>query len=83
MSKVVVAVRDLKASAFLHPHFQVSKGVAIRSFSDAVHDKQSMISQHPQDYQLYLLGELDEASGHLTALELPELLCSAIDFVTA
>ena len=52
---VIVAVRDLKASAFVHPHLQVSDGVAVRAFSDAVLDKNSAVSAHPQDYQLFCL----------------------------
>lgn len=81
MSKVIVAVRDLKASAFLHPHFQVSTGVAVRSFSDAVADKSSMISQHPADYQLFKVGEFDDVTGLITPILVPELLASAIEFV--
>ena len=51
MGKVIVAVRDLKASAFVHPHFAVSSGVAIRSFGDAVADEKSSLHDHAADYQ--------------------------------
>ena len=78
---VIVAVRDLKASAMLHPHCQISTGVAIRSFGDAVLDKQSSISAHPQDFQFFHCGNLDDRTGIVTPLLTPELLASAIDFV--
>lgn len=81
MSKSVVAIRDLKASAFLYPHFEVSDGVSVRSFGDSVNDERSLISQHPQDYQLFKVGEFDERTGLITPLLTPELLASAIEFV--
>lgn len=81
MSKAIVAVRDLKASAFLHPHFQVSTGVAVRSFGDAVNDTKSEIAAHPQDFQLFHVGDFDERTGLITPLLTPELLASAIEFV--
>lgn len=80
---VIVAVRDLKASAFVHPHLQVSDGVAVRAFSDAVLDKNSAVSAHPQDYQLFHCGDFDDRTGIVTAALTPELLASAIDFVKA
>ena len=81
MGKVIVAVRDLKASAFVYPQFAVSAGVAIRSFGDAVADSQSALHAHAADYQLFKLGDLDDVTGLITPVLVPELLAYAVDFV--
>lgn len=56
----VFTVYDSKAEAYLQPFFSVSKGAAIRSFSDAINDSQSTIGKHPEDYILFALGSFDD-----------------------
>lgn len=60
---LLCAVWDNKVGAFMQPFVSRSKGEAIRSFSDAVGDKQSPFCKHPEDYHLASLGEFDDNSG--------------------
>lgn len=61
----IVAVRDRAADVFGQPFFVPSIGGAIRSFGDEVNRKDSnnAFSQHPEDFDLYLLGEYDDNDG--------------------
>lgn len=59
------AVRDAKAEAYLRPFFADTRGVAVRSFSDAVNDGSSPFFAHPEDYSLWELGAFDQESGVL------------------
>lgn len=65
MKLVVVSVRDRAVDNFGTPFFVVSKGQAIRSFSDEINRKadDNMLNRHPEDYDLYELGEFDNDSG--------------------
>lgn len=73
------AVRDAKALAFMQPFFSVQSGSAIRAFDDAVNDGKSPFFFHPEDYILYELGEFDDQSGALTAIEPIKMLVVGLD----
>lgn len=64
----VVAVRDRATDAYMNPFIVPSLGVAIRSFQDEVNNPQSPMNLHPDDYDLYHLGEFDQERGSLTSL---------------
>lgn len=76
----VFAVHDSKAEAFLRPFTTLTRGQAIRGFSDAVNDKGHEFNKHPDDYTLFQIGEFDEQSGILVA-GTPETLGNAIQFL--
>lgn len=65
MKYVVLAVRDIKADAFARPMFVQSQGTGIRSFGDEVQRvaPDNLLHTHPEDFELYALGEYDEADG--------------------
>lgn len=67
MKTLIVAVRDRVSVAFMQPNFVGSKGGAIRAFADAVNSRdeksRSMIAQHPEDFDLFLLGSYDDETG--------------------
>lgn len=61
----VVSIRDRALDAFAVPFFVASVGQAIRSFADEVNrvDNNNQLNKHPDDFDLYLLGEYDDESG--------------------
>lgn len=61
----VVSVYDRAADAFGRPIFVAALGQAIRSFQDEINrDAQdNPMSQHPDDFDLFYLGQFDDASG--------------------
>lgn len=55
---VLVSIYDSKAETYTPPHPSQSKASAIREFEVLVNDGgKSMISQHPEDFSLHLVGE--------------------------
>lgn len=83
LKRLCFGVKDVKAGAFTaDPIFALTKGMAIRGFTDAVNDPSLPFNKHPGDYQLWMLGELDVVSGVLTPLDGgPECLGDAAQFL--
>ena len=61
----VVAVKDRAADAFMRPFFVPTIGMAVRSFQDEVNRQSAdnAMFAHPEDYDLYSLGQFDEEAG--------------------
>lgn len=81
------SIFDKKAGTYSNPMFLVSDGVARRSLLDALDDPKTLIHAHPEDFELYCVGEFDEVTGSLLpitengAVVPPRFLSSALDFV--
>lgn len=82
MKLKVFALFDSKAAYYGTPFFLQNKMVAMRSFSDLVKDPQSMVSKHPEDFNLYEIGEYDDSTGVMKS-EPPLALGNATQFVTS
>jgi len=74
------AVLDKAVMAYMTPFFCRAKGEAIRTFSDAVNDKQSPFFRHPSDFELFYVGGFDPANGHCVVVS-SERLVTALDVV--
>lgn len=76
MKLVLCSVKDRAADAYGRPMFVPSVGVAIRSFSDEVNrkDADNQLYNHPDDFDLYELGEFDDNTGLFALYEQPKLL---------
>lgn len=68
------AVYDSKSEAFGMPMFQRSIAEAIRSFTDAAADSNTMLFKHPGDYTLFEIGEYNQITGVLDCLPTPRSL---------
>lgn len=66
MRHKIVAVHDRALDAYLRPFFTPALGAAIRSFQDEINRADSDINKHPDDYDLYHLGDWDDATGAFT-----------------
>lgn len=71
MKTTVCAVRDSAMLAFAQPMFVPAPGVAVRSFTNEVNraDPQNMLSQHPDDFELWWIAEYHEEEGMFTMPE--------------
>ncbi len=78
---MVFGVFDCKAAAYSNPVFLVSRGIALRMFSDVVAGKDSPLSAHPADFSLHQLGTFDPNSGELFSEDKPIFIVSASDVV--
>ena len=76
-----VVVRDSALDAFLRPFFAPSLGVAERSFADEVNRDDSEMGKHPDDYELYFLGDYLEDSARFLLRDQPQLMSRAKDVV--
>lgn len=65
----VFSVFDSKAAAYLPPFFQATAGMAARVFQDACHDEKHQFNRHAGDYTLFQIGEYDDETGKLVALD--------------
>lgn len=76
----IFSIYDNKAETFNTPMYVPAKGVAIRAFSDQANDPQSMLNKHPQDYELFCIGDFDADIGLLTPMT-PQSIGPAADFI--
>jgi len=81
MEKKIYSVFDIKGKVYTRPFFMNYHGEALREFGDAVQDEKTRFHAHPEDYQLFYLGEFDDVSGIFTSLPHPENLGSALNFI--
>lgn len=77
MKYVITVVRDAAANVYGQPMFLGSKGQAIRAFSDEVQRDaaDNMLFKHPNDFELFYVGEYDDATA---SFDCPEPLVSLI-----
>jgi hypothetical protein len=76
MKLIICTVKDRAADAYGRPMFVPSTGVAIRSFSDEINrnNAENQLYNHPDDFDLYELGEFDDNTGLFSLHEQPKLL---------
>jgi hypothetical protein len=76
MKQIICTVKDRAADAYGRPMFVPSAGVALRSFSDEINrnNADNQLFNHPDDFDLYELGEFDDNSGLFALHEQPKLL---------
>jgi hypothetical protein len=69
------AIRDRATDSFGNPMFLVSRGQAVRSFTDEINrqDRENQLYAHPDDFDLYYLGEYVTDKGSFQAIE-PEMI---------
>jgi hypothetical protein len=76
MIQHICTVKDRAADAYGRPMFVPSTGVAIRSFSDEINrnSADNQLYNHPDDFDLYELGQFDDNTGLFTLHDQPKLL---------
>lgn len=67
----ILAIRDRAVDAFGVPIFVPAVGAAVRSFSDEINRPESPYAVHPEDYDLFHLGEYDAAAGAIRPYDKP------------
>ena len=80
MMHFVVSIKDRAAEVFNRPFFVPHRNVAIRDFTDEVNRVagDNQLNKHPDDFDLYLLGEFDDSRGAFVNNE-PQVLVRAKD----
>lgn len=81
MKLKVYTVYDCKAECYLKPFYCLSKGEAIRSFTEIANDKSSQIGKYPEDFTLFELGEWCDSDAQFNLYKSSVALGCAIEFV--
>lgn len=81
MQLKMFSIRDQKTEVFNTPFFQKTMGEAERNFAQTVNDPKTMLHQHPQDFDLYYLGEYDDNTGKFVVCDTPQHVSKAIAFI--
>lgn len=76
----VFSIRDAKAEVYHNPWFAKTHAEAERSFASLVRDGKSQVSQFPEDFDLYYVGDFDDQKGVIHSLDTPQHMHKAIQF---
>lgn len=63
MKLKLFAIYDRALTAYMQPFGAQSAGAAIRAFGDGVNDPAHVMNKHPEDYELWYLGDFDDQTG--------------------
>lgn len=80
--KLLFAIHDSVANEYNPPVCFASIAVAVRFFGDLC-KKDSIISNHPSDFRLCLLGSFDCSRGSIVSLDEVNIVAKATDFLSA
>ena len=74
-------VVDAKTGVYSHPFYEVTRGSAVRAFTDTVHTKDHPFNRHPEDYSLCYLGQYDDSNATIVS-GVPEIIATAINVIS-
>lgn len=74
------SVYDAKGKFFGVPFFMLNEGLASRAFDDLVNDPHSFVNKHPEDYQLYEIGEFRDDEAVMVTLTPMKLVATGLQF---
>lgn len=74
----IYSIRDSKGEVYNTPFFQRTEGEARRNFMDLVNDEKSRIAKYPEDFHLYHIGEYNDTTGKIDALDTPQHIVDAV-----
>lgn len=65
MNIVILVIRDSASKSFGIPQFTPAIGVFTRDLGDLVNgqDRKHPFAAHPEDYEVFKIGEYDDATG--------------------
>lgn len=81
--KPILVVKDRALNVYNLPFTQQTVAQAVRGFTDEVNSDptRSGVAQHPDDYDLYLIGQYDEQTANIKPLDMIELVVRGKDLV--
>lgn len=74
----IFSIRDAAAEAFFPPFFMATRGMAMREFETACKNTESNIGRYPSQFNLYELGEFDDAVGTIDVHPEPHLVIQGL-----
>lgn len=77
----VFSVFDVKAGSYMQPFFMQATGMAVRAFTDLLHDESTVFGKHPEDYTLFAIAEWDDQKGLFTSYDNHLNLGTGLEFL--
>lgn len=74
MSLIIFSVYDKKAGSFNTPFFAPTEEVGRRAFIDLCRDERTTVAMHPEDFDLFAMGEFSSTSGGIAATNIRQLM---------
>lgn len=74
------AIYDNKTEAFNAPFFAPTDGAAVRMIQDALADPNTMLARHPQDFNLFHVGEWHSKTAQVIGLNAPRNMGLLVDY---
>lgn len=69
MNMHIFAIRDKALGAYMQPWVAQTPGQAVRMFQDELANKEGTMNKHPDDYDLYHVGEFNQLTGQIVPFE--------------
>ena len=82
MKKLLISIFDKKAESWSFPCQADTKATALRMFADLVSDQRNLVGQHPEDFDLFIVGSFSLSNGALVVPQSPEHLANGKDLVS-
>lgn len=79
MQLKIYSVRDQKGGFYNAPIFLRSHGEAERWFHGQTNNEKSVIMHHPEDFDLYYVGDFDDQKGAIQPLDTPQHIIKAVE----
>lgn len=76
MKLVVCSLFDRGVQAYGRPMFVSHINQAVRSLTDETNNPESELNKHPDDYDLYELGEFDDSHARFVLYDDPKFVCA-------
>lgn len=77
----IFSIKDHALDAYMRPWYAQSTGQAVRMFQDEINNPQSEMHKHPDDYDLYELGDWDEETAEFKNLGTPKQVARGKELV--
>lgn len=83
MNAAIFSIYDKKTKTYNRPFYEKNETVALRGFTTEVNrpNQNNTLYLFPEDYAMYKIGEYDDETGKLHAIE-PTLICEASAIVS-
>lgn len=65
----IVAIHDRALDAYQQPFIVRALGEAIRAFQDALNKQESPMHNHPDDYDLFHIGNYDDHTAQIESIK--------------
>lgn len=81
MELKIYSIRDSKGEIYKSPFYKTTHGEAERDFHTIVNNKDTLVAQYPEDFDLYHIGTFDDNNGKIRSLDTPEHIIKAVNCV--